>query len=522
MHPPPPRGGIYVEPADLRCNRAMPETTPTPSTSTAGSGTARTGTARIGTAPTPLPGRGRAAAPLRARDLPPICNGADLARGGVWRHRSEEERLESLASYHILDTPPEPAYDAAARLAARVCDAPAGMVSLVDHDRQWLKAVYGLEPLRGELARAHSVCSDAVALGSVLVLEDTLAAPRYAAHPLVAGAPGVRAYAGVPLIGRDGLPLGTICALDWRPRAFTPDELENLAALAEGIVAQLELRRSDRASGRLAETLLADARDARRLRRAIEEGEFFCRYQPIVDMATGAALAFEALVRWQHPVCGELGPASFLPAIERTGLMRALGRRVLADAVDLAAALRVHTTTGRAPAVTCNVSGGAFDIPGFADEVAAALRQRAVPATSLTIEVTESVPFCEKAATRELRALAEMGVLIALDDYGQGTATAGRLAELPIGVVKLDALLATGLDSPRTRAVVASTVALAEEIGVSLIGEGIETRRQRDELCALGVRIGQGWLFDPPLTRADVLERRVPLATPLALRRRLA
>ena len=419
---------------------------------------------------------------------------------GVWLHRLEEDRLDSLASYKILDTAPEAAYDAAARLAAVVCDTPAAMVSLVDRDRQWLKASYGLPGHWHETARSDAFCSDAVALESLLVVEDALSAPRYARSPLVAGPPGIRSYAGVPLIGRDGLPLGTLCVLGWRPRRFSPTQLDDLAALARNVVTHLELRRADRSLGRDPGELLTDALDPVRLRTAIEQGEFVNRYQPIVDMTSGRPCALEALVRWSHPGLGVIPPALFLPAMERTGLMHALGRSVLGDALDLAAGLAARARPARTPKVAVNLSATQLEAPGLASTIAEALEARHLPADALCVEVTESVPLHGALAADELHELRRLGVGIALDDYGSGTATAGKLLDLPVTALKLDRALATAVAaSPRGSIVVRSTLRMAEDIGLDVICEGVETAEQHDGLVGAGATLGQGWLYSPPL-----------------------
>ena len=423
----------------------------------------------------------------------------------MWLHPREDERLASLLSYGILDTAFEPAYDSAARLAARACNAPAAMVTLVDRDRQWFKAVYGVEGFVRETARSDSICSDAVACESVLVIEDVLSAPRFAHSALVAGAPGIRAYAGVPLIGRDALPLGTLCVVDWRRRGFSHSELEDLAALARSVVTHLELRRVDTSLGRDSQCLLRDALDSLRLRRAIEAGEFVNHYQPIVDMATGGTYALEALVRWRHPELGVIPPALFLAALERTGLMHALGRSVLSDALDLVAELRSTSGLVKVPKVAVNVSGTQLGSSGFSGTVAEELSARGLRGSDLCIEVTESVPLLGTEVAAELVELRSYGVGIALDDYGSGNATAGQILELPLSAIKLDrSLVGVVTVSERARAIVVSTLKLAEQLGLQASCEGIETTAQRDLLVESGARLGQGWLFSMPLERERI------------------
>ena len=443
--------------------------------------------------------RGRPAAQRAGRPCP-----AD-DEAGVWLHPREGERLASLYSYKILDTAPESAYDSAARLAARACNTPAAMISLVDRDRQWFKAVHGIQGLAIETDRADSLCSDAVACESVLVIEDTLSVPRYARSSLVSGTPGIRAYAGVPLIGRDALPLGTLCVVDWRRRSFSASELEDLAALARSVVTHLELRRVDASLGRDAQCLLRDALDSLRLRNAIEAGEFVNHYQPIVQMPTGQTYALEALVRWRHPELGVIPPALFLPAMERTGLMQALGRSVLSGALDLAVELRSTPGIAKAPKVAVNVSGTQLGSHAFAANVAEELSSRSLTGQDLCIEVTESVPLLASEVADELDELRNLGIGVALDDYGTGNATARQILELPLSAIKLDRSLVSAVTvSERSKAIVVSTLKLAEELGLQVSCEGIETTAQRDFLLEAGATLGQGWLFSQAVERERI------------------
>jgi len=254
-----------------------------------------------------------------------VGEGAPVA--DVRLHPMEQDRLDALLSYGVLDTEPEPGFDSLTALAAHVLGTPMAAVTLVDADRQWFKARLG--PGAGQTLRAWSFCSDTVAAGAPLVVADTLADPRYRDNPLVAGEPGIRAYAGAPLIGRDGLPLGALCVLDVRPRTFDVRPLELLGALAEQVVVLLEQRRRDRSAGLLEEAVLAEALNPPRLRRALDAGELVPHYQPMVDIVTGHVHGLEALLRWEHPALGTLTPAAFLPVVEASSLIVPVGRAVL-------------------------------------------------------------------------------------------------------------------------------------------------------------------------------------------------
>jgi two-component system NtrC family sensor kinase len=157
----------------------------------------------------------------------------------------EEERLAVLNRYSILDTLPEQDYEDVTLMASFICGTPISLVSLVDRDRQWFKSVAGL-PIR-ETCRAESFCAhvlvtpDATA-PETLVVEDALLDERFATNPLVLGEPGIRFYAGAPLVVPGGQVLGTVCVIDTKPRLMSPQQINALEALSRQVVARLELR----------------------------------------------------------------------------------------------------------------------------------------------------------------------------------------------------------------------------------------------------------------------------------------
>lgn len=157
---------------------------------------------------------------------------------------NEEARLEKLASYGVLDTEREQAFDDLVELASHIMGVPIALVSLVDANRQWFKARVGLDAT--ETPREVSFCGHAVCAGQMLVVPDAHLDERFADNPLVTGAPGVRFYAGAPLTTADGFTLGTLCAIDHVPGAASETQLRMLAALSRQAVSQLELRRTVR------------------------------------------------------------------------------------------------------------------------------------------------------------------------------------------------------------------------------------------------------------------------------------
>ena len=162
----------------------------------------------------------------------------------------EEERLEALRDYKILDTPDEREYDDLVALASQICDVPIALISLIDSNRQWFKAKVGLEV--SETSRDISFCAHAILNDNMLVIQDALVDPRFATNPLVTCAPNIRFYAGMPLLTPAGLPLGTLCVIDHEPRELGAAQISALESLAHQVVTQMELRR---VSARLAQAL---------------------------------------------------------------------------------------------------------------------------------------------------------------------------------------------------------------------------------------------------------------------------
>lgn len=155
---------------------------------------------------------------------------------------TESDRLAALRSYRILDTSPEPAFDDLVQLAARACQAPIALISLIDERRQWFKAEVGLGVR--ETALDRSICLTATLQPGLTIVPDLTEDPRFARNPLVTGEPHLRFYAGAVLKTPEGVPLGALCVLDCMPRDLTEEQASTLTMLARQVMSQLELRRA--------------------------------------------------------------------------------------------------------------------------------------------------------------------------------------------------------------------------------------------------------------------------------------
>jgi diguanylate cyclase (GGDEF)-like protein len=166
----------------------------------------------------------------------------------------ELARLDALRRYGILDSAPEPAFDRLTAIVARVLEVPIALVSLIDVERQWFKSCVGLGDTT-ETSRDVAFCAYAIHSDEVFVIPDATADPRFAGNPLVTGEPYIRAYAGAPLRTSDGFRLGTLCAIDRRPRAFTADQLAMVKDLAHVVIGEMEQLRTLRALRRAEEQI---------------------------------------------------------------------------------------------------------------------------------------------------------------------------------------------------------------------------------------------------------------------------
>jgi diguanylate cyclase (GGDEF)-like protein len=235
------------------------------------------------------------------------------------------------------------------------------------------------------------------------------------------------------------------------------------------------------------------------LRHAIERNQFALQYQPRVDLASGAVLGVEALVRWRHPVLGLVPPARFIPLAEETGLIDDLDMWVLDEACTRAAAWRAQ---GLPPLrVSVNLSARQFQKAGLAQRVRAALERSSLPPACLEIEITESTVMRDTGeAASVLRSLKALGVALSIDDFGTGYSSLSYLKRFPIDVLKIDRSFVSDVTAdPNDAAITRAIIALAHTLNLEAVAEGVETAEQVAFLRENGCDEIQGYYFSPPV-----------------------
>ena len=243
----------------------------------------------------------------------------------------------------------------------------------------------------------------------------------------------------------------------------------------------------------------------RELEPALAEDQFVLHYQPIVDLEDFRLVGVEALVRWQHPELGLLGPVSFIDLAEESGLIVALGRRILEMACGQVASWRAAGGCGSALRLSVNLSAKQLAHPDLVGDVAAILDRSGLDAGALTLEITEShVVDDVEHATRVLERLRETGARIAMDDFGQGYSALSYLERLPIDLLKVDKAFVDRLANPEPAVLTEIVFELGHRMGLEIVAEGIEQAEQVNALHDLACRLGQGYLFSPPVPADEI------------------
>ncbi len=251
------------------------------------------------------------------------------------------------------------------------------------------------------------------------------------------------------------------------------------------------------------------------LRLGLENHEFLPHYQPIVDLASGRLVGFEALMRWQRADGRVVSPAVFVPTLEESGLIVPVGRQFVEDVCAQLKAWRAQGPDSSRLWVNVNFASSQFAEPDVLETLLAAIRTAGLGPEDIVVEITESAAIGDIARAAEtLRKFRAAGLRVVLDDFGTGYSSLSWLHELPIAGIKLDRSLVAG--ERRHPAILASVVSLARELGLTVTAEGIETNAQHAQLRGLGCGYAQGYRFARPLDAeaAGALIRRQPAWLP--------
>lgn len=240
---------------------------------------------------------------------------------------------------------------------------------------------------------------------------------------------------------------------------------------------------------------------------ALDNGQFRLVYQPVVEVRNGSIVGLEALIRWRHPVRGDIPPQAFIPLAERNGMILPIGRWVIHEACAAAGEwFRSHPDPDSLY-VSVNLSARQITTRGLRDDIIDALAASGLPPTSLMLEVTETALVRDEVmAARRLRELRDLGIRLAIDDFGTGYASLSYLQQFEVDTVKIDRSFVETIikDVKTVPPLLSGMVDLAGHLRLPTIAEGVEREDQRETLVAAGCRFAQGYLFYRPLECEDV------------------
>lgn len=256
------------------------------------------------------------------------------------------------------------------------------------------------------------------------------------------------------------------------------------------------------------------------LRAAINQGDIHLHYQPQICMKTGRLSGFEALARWQDDVLGLVMPSDFIPIAEDSGLIVELGENILRRACLQAMDWPLLNNGEHALRVSVNMSSLQLSRSNIVQRIKSILYETGLPANRLELEITESVLITDpEKAVRTLNALSELGIAIAMDDFGKGYSSLTYLRNFSLTRLKIDSSFIASLHEPNGPQIVEAIIQLASAMNLEVVAEGIETDAQREILCALGCHYGQGYFFSDSLPQDKILAytldyaRRYPFKT---------
>lgn len=425
----------------------------------------------------------------------------------------EDARLYALASMGILDTEPEPSFDAITRLSAEYFHADTALLGFADASRLWIKSYWG-EPVR-ELPRNHSVFDMVLRQNGPVVVSDVASRPEFAGARTALPRHEVASFASVPVRSPDGEILGVLTVFSCEPRrSMSTDQIRMLESLADMVVGQLELRRRKRITRPQIRRACRHGKPEERwptprdLHHALEREEFVLFYQPEIELATRRVVGLEALIRWIHPERGVVRPIDFIPLAEESGLILPIGDWGLGEVCRQIQEWCLLNPGHQSLRVCVNLSARQFSRAGLADHIEALLRQSGLSSRQLGLEMTESSLIPDtRTALEVLGSLRRLGVSLLMDDFGTGYSSLSYLHSFPIDVLKIDrSFVGRMTEGEQALQIVRTIIELARVLGMDVVAEGIETVEQYQLLRQMGCRYGQGYLFAKPMPPAETTE----------------
>jgi EAL domain-containing protein (putative c-di-GMP-specific phosphodiesterase class I) len=419
----------------------------------------------------------------------------------------EDARLSALAATEILDTEPEPAFDAITRLSAEYFRADTVLLGFADASRVWIKSYWG-EAVR-ELPRRRSIFEMVLAEDGPVVVPDISKHPHFEGGRMTLRRLEVVSFASVPVRSPCGRILGVLTVFGCQPRrTMALDELRMLESLADMVASHLELRRLRKSRKEqharrphAAKSISGKWPRKTDLRHALDHREFVLYYQPEVELATRRIVGLEALIRWAHPERGLVPPMDFIPLAEENGMILPIGDWGLSEVCNQIRKWCLDDPGHQSLRVCVNLSARQFAREGLADHVEALLRQSGVSSKQLGLEMTESSLIPDMGTALDvLGSLRRLGVALLMDDFGTGYSSLSYLHSFPIDVLKIDrSFVGRMTEGEESLQIVRTIIELARVLRMDVVAEGIETREQYHLLRELGCRFGQGFLFARPL-----------------------
>lgn len=307
-----------------------------------------------------------------------------------------------------------------------------------------------------------------------------------------------------PVEGRDLFVTGSVGASIFPQNAQTADELIAFADSAMYRAKESGRNNAKFYDGTMHAHVLERMGLEQDLRQALSRDELYLMFQPVIDVATRRTVGCEALVRWRHPLLGELSPATFIPIAEESGLIVEIGRWVLREACRKASAMR--QTLDPQFRVAVNLSPRDIYEQDFAAMLATVLAETGLPPSALDLEVTESVMLNEVAVSTLTR-ISQMGVHIVVDDFGTGYSSLSYIKRLPVNAIKIDKSFIDDITRDSyDQGIVKAITTLAQTLNLRVVAEGIESEAQWEFVRGLRCDQAQGYYFYRPIAWEEIVE----------------